>query len=304
MKTWQDKNSSLYDGLPFMKIIGEYPVYPCVAEIKYDGEFNYLISRDKNYLANKKEHGRIRTEMPCTSMVIPNDSVFIGELIHGNGTNFYDLLRHKLTEDLRLGIFGVLRLDGIDVWKSLTYVEQRKILESQTFYNDRVFLVPSFKAPDEIQLKNIFDNVCLKRFEGIVIKDPTSKYISGETGRWVKWKKDYDADLVIMGFMTGTKRAKKLSLLLGHKSPDGTIQAITHCGGGLKDVEKDIILAQLQKHVIGKVKDDYLVEPKIVVTIKHNGIISNADGSVSSLRHPRFKTIRQDKTVGQIDTIK
>jgi len=65
MRTWQDKNSPLYEGLPFMEIEGEGFTFPCRAEIKLDGEFSYVIKKEgKLYLANKKEHGRMRSEMP------------------------------------------------------------------------------------------------------------------------------------------------------------------------------------------------------------------------------------------------
>ena len=65
MRTWQNKDSELYEGLPFMEIRGEGFTYPCRVEPKLDGEFSYVIKKEgKLYLANKPEHGRIRMEMP------------------------------------------------------------------------------------------------------------------------------------------------------------------------------------------------------------------------------------------------
>src|SRR3972149_2881783 len=100
METWQDKNSKLYDNLPYMSIRGAINdiTYPCSAEIKLDGELQYIIKAGNHqvYLANKQEHGRIRTDMPVTnSIVCPDNTVFLGELVYGEGKSFYEFLSHK-----------------------------------------------------------------------------------------------------------------------------------------------------------------------------------------------------------------
>ena len=298
MKTWQDKNSPLYANLPFMEIRGNYIIYPSVAEVKYDGEFQYLINNGTGiYLANKKKHGRIRTGMKVTNVKIPEDSIFIAELISGEGKDFYDFLRHKLTDDLRLAIFGVLKLKGEELTKA-TYADQRKILEQQKFYNNDVFLSQRFNVANKQQLDDIFNRVTKLGYEGIVIKDPLSTYINGDTGKWKKQKYEADNDLAIMGF----KVVKDISLLLGHQV-NGRLVPICHCGGGMDDNEKDTFIRVLRPLAIDKHGEDYLVEPKIVITVKHGGAIRDANGIVTSLRSPQFKTIRLDKTIKEVDNI-
>jgi len=305
MRTWQDKNSDLYDSLVFMEIEGEHIPFPCVAEPKLDGEFQYIIKRKGQvYLANKKEHGRLRTDMPVTNSIdFPDDSVFLGELVYGAGTNFYDFLSHKLDSDLNLALFGCLRYDGNDVWKHNDYLATRKLLESQTFYNKKVSLIPRAICRNQQELDAFYNRVVGQGFEGIVIKDPLSKYIDGSTGRWAKRKFMADNDFVIMGYQSGTRRAKNLSILVGHRV-DGRIQRLTYVGGGFKLYEKDALLGALKTITTGHNGDEYYVQAKIVVTVKHYGVIRNADGGVNSLRHPQFKCVRFDKTVMQIDTIK
>jgi ATP-dependent DNA ligase len=303
MRTYQDKNSPLYEGLPFCEIRGDYIHYPCVAEIKADGEFQYLISQEgKVYLANKREHGRIRTEMPVTNIRLPDNSVFVAELIYGAGMDFYDFLRHKLSEDLNLTVFGCVRYEGEDIWKTHNYIEVRKILERQKFYNEKVKLAPKFLAQNKGQLLDFFDRVTKQGFEGVVIKDLLSQYANGETGRWVKWKYQTDADFVICGFQSGSKRAKTLSVLLGHRV-DGKIQPLTYCGGGFSFEEKETLLRVLKEKITGNEGDEYYVDPKIVITVKYNGVIRDEKGSVHSLRHPRFKCFRFDKTPQEVNTI-
>jgi len=304
VRTYQDKNSDFYDGLPFMEFRGLHIPFPCISEPKMDGEFQYIIKRKgKVYLANKKEHGRIRTDMPVTQLDIPDDSILLGELIWGNGDNFYDFLRHKLDPNLNLAIFGCLRWGGEDVWKHYDYLETRKLLESHQFNNKKVCLVPRTICRNRKELDSFFNLVTSKGFEGIVIKDPLSKYIDGETGRWAKRKYEADNDFAIIGFQSGTKRAKNLSILVGHKV-NGKIERLCYVGGGFKLHEKEALLGALKTIISGRNGDEYHVEPKIVVTVKHYGVIRNTDSSIHSLRHPQFKCIRFDKTVEQIDTIK
>jgi ATP-dependent DNA ligase len=305
MKTYQDKCSPFYEGLPFMEIEGLHIPFPCIAEIKFDGEFQYLIKKHGNiYLANKKEYGRIRTDMAVTNSIdIPEDSIFTAELIWDRGTFFYDFLRHKLGDDLNLAVFGCLRYAGEDVWKQNDYIETRKLLEKQTFYNKKVILAPKVICHNKQELDGFFHVVTQQGYEGIVIKDPLSKFIDGETGRWAKWKHQVDNDFAIIGFQSGTKRAKTLSVLVGYRC-NGKIQRLTYVGGGFKIDEKEAILSVLKDLVSGHSGDEYYVEPKIVITVMHYGIIRNEDGSINSLRHPQFKCVRFDKTVEQIDELK
>lgn len=306
MRTWQDKNSDLYDGLPYMAIRGDSISLPTVVEIKLDGELQYVIKKKGQvYLANKKEHGRLRTDMPVTnSIVCPDNTVFLAELVYGNGTNFYDFSRHKLDPDLNLALFGCLRYDGEDIWKNYNYVWARKLLESQTFYNEKVCLIPNKICRTQDEIDAFFNKVVAGGYEGIVAKSPLSVYFNGESKDWTKRKNVADNEFVIIGFQSGTKRAKTLSILVGHRL-DGKIERLTYVGGGFKAWEKVDILNKLLGMVTGSDgKGEQYVRPEIVVTVEHYGVIRNADGSVNSLRHPQFKCIREDKTVEQIDTIK
>ncbi len=306
MITFQDKCHRLYEGLPFMEIRGEYIPFPCLAEVKLDGEFQYIIKEGgKVTLLNKKEHGRIRKDMSATcNLDIPDNTILLGELVWGDGKSFYDFARHKLDHNNNLGIFDCLRWDGEDVWKTHNHLDIRGLLEKQSFYNEKVCLVPKAVCRDKQELDTFYHRVISQGYEGIVIIDPYSKYIDGATGRRAKRKNVADVDLVIMGFQTNNKRVKTLSILVGHKV-NGKIQEITHVGGGFgaTTVPKETLLSVLKDMVIDVKGDDYYVEPKLVATIKHYGIIRNVDGSVSSLRHPQFCGIRFDKTVEGIDTI-
>jgi len=302
MKTWQDKHSSLYNGVPYMEIEGEKITYPSAAEPKLDGEFVYVIKTDKVYLANKRQYGRIRTDMAVTDIDIPDNTVLLGELVWGEGKDFYAFARHKLDHNCNLGIFGCVRYNGQDL--NSTYAETRQLLESLNFYNDKVVLIPSIIVEDAEELTDLFNRITAVGYEGLVVKKLDSKYKDGRSYDWTKRKMQAEADLVICGYQTGTKRVKNLSVLVGHML-NGKIEPFVHVGGGFTLKEKLDLLSVLQGcKSTGKLGDDVLVEPKIVIKITHSGIVRNPDGSANSLRHPRFDRFRFDKTVNEIDTIK
>jgi len=307
MKSWGDKNSPLYDNLPFMEIEGTGFTFPCKAEVKLDGEFQYVIKqKGEIYLANKQHHGRIRMDMPVLDSIryaIPDDSVFLAELVWGAGKDFYDFARHKLDPNCGLGFFGCLRYDGVQLWNVATYDQTRQILEKQTFYNANAVLIPSVLVADQEELDDLFERIVSSGFEGLVAKQPDSKYVNGNTYHWTKWKNVEEGDFVIVGYQSGTKRAKILSCLIGHMV-NGVITPLTHVGSGFKIDEKTDMLARLQAIDTGKVVDgDRLVPPSVIIKVVHNGVIRNPDGSVNSLRHPRFDRVRDDKVVSEIEAL-
>jgi len=292
-----------------MEIEGEGFTYPCRVEIKLDGEFSYVIKKEgKLYLANKKEHGRIRVEMPVLNEIeskIPDDSVFLAELVWGGGKDFYDFARHKLDPNCSLGFFSCLEYAGRQLWNNLTYTATRNFLEQLKFYTPNAVLIPSVIVADQQELDDLYQIVIDGGYEGIITKTPESKYINGITYEWTKRKFETEGDFVIIGFQSGTKRAKTLSILVGHRV-NGEIVPLSYVGGGFgsKTVMKETMLTVLNGMVTGHKGDEVYVDQKIVVEVKYNGVIRNEDGSVNSLRHPQFKGIRLDKSIDGVDTVK
>lgn len=308
MRTWLDKNNPLYivggAPLPFMKLRGDKYEFPCAAEVKFDGEFQYVVKNGGDvHLINKQIHGRCRTDMPVTKIDIPDDTVLLGELIWHVGRDFQVFSRHKLDEQCNLIVFDVLRWGGQD-FSHEPYYKRRKHLTAQTFYTNKVMLNPMRLVYNKTDLDTFFDEVTGKDFEGLCIKHLTSKYYDGASREWAKKKFETDHDLAIIGFQSGTRRAKVLSVWLGYRK-NGGLTPIAHCGNGLTDVNKNKLLALLQLDVIGKQKDDFLVTPKYVAKVKHNGTIYDENGDVSSIRMPRFigDVPRLDKGLHEVDTL-
>lgn len=297
--------------LPVMRIRGnpDFISYPVFAEIKLDGELQFLkVSNGEALLFNKPKYGRIRYDCPITEMArdLPN-CLLVGELYYGEGKDFYELLRHKVDNDLKIAVFDILTYQGKDL-KDLPYSKRKLYLYELglKFFdhiypriNDPITLIYSKLIPFEEALIKYKDEIINYGYEGLVLKRGDSTYFDGQTGKWWKLKKELTADLPVIGF---AKKAKILSLLLGIKR-GSKLEPLAFVGGGFSLKEKETLREVLSKHIVGETKDAYLVKPCLMVEVTHQGVIKSSDGKISSLRHPIFKRFRFDKTLDDYSLI-
>lgn len=310
MKIIKDRNSPIYDGLPYMRAKGDLPNYPFAAEIKYNGELHFLVTKGalckENCLANKQKHGTIKTDMPLTDMELPEDSIFIGELIYDKGKEFLLYDRNRTSNKLRFAIHSIIKYKGNKL--DLTCWEMRKLLEKQTFYNYFMFLSHSVIISEKRDFKDVILTIKQEGYEGLVLKSLKSKYINGVSTEWAKIKFQKDCDLVIVGFEYNTVRCKDFSLLLAHKEKD-RLMPITFCSEGLSDKIVRVLSEVLNKFTIGKkgigtyYPHTTIVSPKIVVTVEYESVIRDNCNNVISLLRPKFKCFRLDKNISEIDTL-
>ncbi len=72
-----------------------------------------------------------------------------------------------------------------------------------------------------------------------------------------------------------------------------------------KNLEIEELTDHFQKHTIEKKRRKHLVEPNLVLEIAFDSIQpSKRHDSGLSLRFPRIKAIRRDKTLADIDTLR
>lgn len=145
--------------------------------------------------------------------------------------------------------------------------------------------------------------------EGLVIKDPQSRYSPGRRGlAWLKLKQPLATlDCVVVGVEYGHGRRKNVlsDYTFAVRDPDtGQLRTIGKAYSGLTDAE----IAQLTRHFLQRVvrrQGRYLeVEPDVVLEIAFDSIQPSARHSSGlALRFPRIVRIRTDKTVADIDTL-
>ena len=184
MNSWICKNYKL----PICKFRG-FKVnikYPCLVSVKYDGELEYIIKKNgKVYMVNKPEYGRYREGGKAleefAKLNLP-DGVYLAELIAGEGRrkeDFYELLKNRTSDDLKLKIFGKIDLD---TRKTISLLKRIK----GTYVSPVKFWV----VRSEKQLKKLINKWILKEgYEGLVARNMNAKWIQGKSHGWVKIKR-------------------------------------------------------------------------------------------------------------------
>ncbi|PYK67663.1 MAG: DNA ligase [Verrucomicrobia bacterium] len=204
-------------------------------------------------------------------------------------------------------VFDLLWLDG----RSLLNVplrERRERLSGlrlpQKFQRSQ--LSPAHSAAE---IEHFFQQARRRSNEGLVIKDPESRYLPGTRGLlWFKLKKELATlDVVVVGAEFGHgKRNRVLSDYTFAVRDDvtGELLPIGKAYSGLTDAE----IAELTEHfkqstmaVHGRYRE---VKPDVVLEVAFNSIQSSArHASGFALRFPRIKAIRRDKNAESIDTL-
>jgi DNA ligase-1 len=232
-----------------------------------------------------------------------------------------------------LNLFDLLYYDSQDK-TNLPFAMRRKNLEEIfNFKNEKIKVISQrivSKAED-------FDNFMVKAIkngcEGLMIKNPTSKYRAGaREWAWIKLKKEYSnklldtIDLVIVGAIYGKGRrvGKYGALLLASYEPnEDSFFTVCKVGTGFTDNILDEMSKKLKGHLIenkhprvisGEIKMDVWFEPKVVIEIFSPEITLSPIYTTSTdkikkgyglaLRFPKFTgKIREDKNAEDSTTV-
>jgi DNA ligase-1 len=259
---------------------------------------------------------------PSPSLSSTIDFIFDGEIMafrHGRPLHFQELqkrLRKKnVTEQIIAEIplvyvvYDVIYLNG--EWTINMPLKQRKEILSNISFREPIVNAYQDTVNSEQKIIAMFENSRDIGYEGLVLKDPDSRYYPGKRGRyWIKLKKELDTiDAVIVAAEYGHgKRAGVLSdYTFAVKDENGNnnqLKTIGKAYSGLTDDEINKITKKLKSIMI---KDDgyrLVVRPEIILEIAFDSIQkSNRHDSGFALRFPRIKNIRTDKTIMDIDTL-
>ena len=232
-----------------------------------------------------------------------------------------------------LNLFDLLYYDNQDK-TNLPFSMRRKNLEEIfNFKNEKLKVIKQIvisKAEDfDKFMANAIENGC----EGLMIKNPTSKYRAGaREWAWIKLKKEYSnklldtIDLVIVGAIYGKgRRVGKYGafLLAAYEPNEDSFFTICKVGTGFTDEILDEMSKKLKGHVIenkhprvisGEIRMDTWFEPKVVIEIFSPEITLSPIYTTSidkikkgyglALRFPKFTgKIREDKNAEDSTTI-
>jgi DNA ligase-1 len=144
----------------------------------------------------------------------------------------------------------VRRQDKSDLWRELSFVvfdapaidnvfEQRlehlrDILSSST--SDFVRVLEQLRCRDLSHLQEELDRVDALGGEGLMLRQPGSRYEAGRSSTLLKVKRFHDAEARVIGHLAGTGRHKGRLGALDVELPDGTLFSV---GTGFSDAERE-----------------------------------------------------------------
>src|ERR1700730_6038424 len=292
-------------------------------EDKYDGIRGQLHKEGDRVVLYSRDLNEVTSAFPevvAAAGAVPHDLLLDGELLafkDGVVRPFFEL-QHRLGRKV---VSAQLLADVpvIFVGFDLLYLDGRNLLteplRERRRMPDPLTLPPPFmlayliRALDAAELDRIFEGARSRNNEGLMMKDPESRYTPGRRGLgWLKLKKALATlDVVVTGVEVGHgKRKNVLS--------DYTFAVYDEAGDRLVNIGKaysgltDAEIAQMTDYFKSITLRDYgrfrLVQPEVVLEVAFDAIMeSGRHNSGYALRFPRIKEIRRDKTVRDIDTL-
>lgn len=206
-------------------------------------------------------------------------------------------------------VYDILYLEGEQLIKQP--LSKRKEILSKIQFRQPMLNSTYILTDSIVKIVDLFNQSKEMGHEGLVIKDPSSQYHPGKRGRhWIKLKKELDtidAVIVIAEYGHG-KRAGVLSdyTFAVKDSSDGrnSLKVIGKAYSGLTDREIYEMTDRLRLATIKNEGYRLLVRPEIILEVAFDSIQkSNRHNSGFSLRFPRIKSIRTDKSLAEVDSL-
>ncbi|WP_280536517.1 ATP-dependent DNA ligase LigA [Halopenitus sp. POP-27] len=226
----------------------------------------------------------------------------------------HDVDRMREEVDLRFHAFDCLHHDGEDLLDTSLATRHDRLRE----------VVPDLAATltlaDDVETIEAIERRALEAgHEGIMLKDPESPYTPGDRGRnWLKRKPDVETlDLVVTGGEWGEGRRASLfgtfevSVRVdrdddgnGTTHTDRRFEPVGKVATGITDERLASLTDRFEPLVRSEEGTTVAFDPRVVFEVGYEEIQrSPTYGSGYALRFPRFVGVREDKDVGDADTL-
>ena len=243
-------------------------------------------------------------------------AIFDGEVVavneDGDPRPFQAVLRrfrrkHDVEEareavELRVYAFDCLHADGEDLLDA-PLTERHDRLEA--VLDDGVSTQQVERDPEAIA--DIEANALDAGHEGIMLKNPDSRYTPGRRGQqWLKRKPDVETlDLVVTGAEWGEgRRAQHFGTFLLSVRDGDDYETVGKVATGITDEELADLTDRLESHVRQESGQEVDLEPAVVFEVGYEEIQrSPTYSSGYALRFPRFLGVRKDKDPMDADTL-
>jgi DNA ligase-1 len=292
-------------------------------EDKYDGIRGQLHKEGDRLVLYSRDLNDVTAAFPEVveaAQKLPHDVLLDGELLafrDGMVRPFFEL-QHRLGRKVvsaqllaevpvTFVAFDLLYLDGRNLLTE-PLRDRRRLLEALNLPSP-FMLAYLIQANSAQELDRIFDGARSRNNEGLMVKDPDSRYTPGRRGLgWLKLKKALATlDVVVTGVEWGHGKRKGVLSDYTFAVYDEATDRLVNIGkaySGLTDAE----IAQMTEYFKSVTLKDYgrfrLVQPEVVLEVAFDAIMeSGRHNSGYALRFPRIKQIRRDKSIREIDTL-
>jgi DNA ligase-1 len=291
-------------------------------EFKYDGARLSIHKNRRKVFIFTREALEVSTSLPelvADIKKLPHSFIVDCEIIpfEHSPKAFQELIkrlrrRHRVEEfarkiPVRLYVFDLLYLDGTSLIDT-PLIERRKLLSTVIQPTERIELANCIMTKSSARARIMFREALDLGFEGLMIKNPQSRYTPGKRGiEWLKLKPEAETlDLVVVAVEYGHgKRASQLSdYTFAMRDREGNLAPLAKAYCGLKNRE----LEEMTLYFKGIAREQHgrtlVVEPKVVVEVKFGEIQKSSLYEAGyALRFPRIKRIRWDLSIDEIDSI-
>ena len=257
--------------LTYEQVTDSVPENYDLVQVKMDGIWGCMVIKD-GQLTIYSRTGKVKFEKPLEENS-PIEGILLGEYMKGSHWG------HKMGIDGNFYVFDCINYNGEDITDTplsqrLQMAEAFLMLVRQSCESSFIAMLGTFPSQD---WSTMWDNlVTEKQYEGLVFKDSNSKY--SDKGAWARLKNVIEIEYICHSFRPadeGTRYEGQVGAVIGTLDDK---EVYVTCSG-LTDAER------LEYTANG---DDYIGK---VFTAKGNGWYPSG-----SIRHPKFKTWREDKT--------
>jgi len=297
-------------------------------EDKFDGIRCQLHKKDDRVELYTRDLKRVSDTFPeiiNAAKTLPFSCVLDGELLAFSGgkalpfSSLQKRLGRKeadlfLQEQIPLAYmaFDCMSLEG-ETLLHLPWRERRHALGRCLGGTDSVSSVlqigPASPASDVVTIDALFLRARAAGNEGLIIKDPDSRYTPGRRGlSWLKLKKAYATlDVVVTAVEVGHGKRKEFlsDYTFALRGDNGELLTIGKAYSGLTDAELGEMTEKFKSITTEIVRGRlYKVQPEVIIEVAFDSIQpSGRHASGLALRFPRILRIRDDKTATEIDTL-
>lgn len=256
----------------------------------------YLMTRTwKNEVSDRfPEIIKTLSKIPATDVVLDAELTFF----KGNKSEFMTVLAKPETKSkyiAKLMVFDIMRYNG-DLSK-VPLEKRLALLQKILPVSKHVDIVKTITTP--VSFQKVYNTIVKNQGEGVIMKKKDSLYKFDTRKDWIKIKKIYTEDCVVVGMTRGEgKRAVTFgALILSQYDKNGKLTIVGKASGF------DDVTGLRLYNTLSKMPDagNYLhspmpdvkkwVSPKLVVEVKYY-----EKTPYGILRHPVFLRIREDKS--------